>query len=125
MGECSAHFESLRSGARAMDGIAAMLRRVVGTADRPCLGVSSIYEFGTSRRDLADVNGPLGRTLHEAIAARVRDAQREGDAGPDVDPATAAQFLVATIASIRVAGRGGADQATLSGLADMALRALR
>src|SRR5579872_3947904 len=43
LGECTAHFEALRSGARAIDGIDAMLRRVVETADRPCLGVGSIY----------------------------------------------------------------------------------
>src|SRR5262245_45761031 len=71
MGECSAHFEALRSGARAIDGIAGMLRRVVATADRPCLGVSSMYEFGTSRPDLVDINEPLGKVLHEAVAARV------------------------------------------------------
>jgi hypothetical protein len=32
---------------------------------------------------------------------------------------------MATVASIRVAGRGGADQRTLAGLADLAMRALR
>jgi AcrR family transcriptional regulator len=35
MGECAAHFEALRSGARAIDGIGAMLRRVVETAATP------------------------------------------------------------------------------------------
>src|ERR1700688_1435987 len=34
MGECAAHFEALRSGVRAIDGIDAMLRRVVETADQ-------------------------------------------------------------------------------------------
>jgi TetR/AcrR family transcriptional regulator, transcriptional repressor for nem operon len=33
--------------------------------------------------------------------------------------------MIANIAGIRVAGRGGADRATLNSLADMALRALR
>jgi AcrR family transcriptional regulator len=125
MDECAAHFEALRSGVRAVDGIEAMLRRVVEAAHEPCLGVGSICEFGVSRSDLAEVNAPLARTLRDAIAARVREAQREGDAAAEIDPDVAATFLTATIASLRVAGRGGADGAALNGLADMALRALR
>src|SRR5215467_16358022 len=75
LGECAAHFEALSSGVRAIDGIGAMLRRVVETADQPCLGVGSIYEFGLSRADLVEVNAPLARTLRETIAGRVREAQ--------------------------------------------------
>jgi TetR/AcrR family transcriptional repressor of nem operon len=125
MGECAAHFNALRSGARAIDGIYAMLRRVVETADQPCLGVSSIYEFGTSRPDLKEINALLATNLRGAIADRVRCAQREGDVAADLDSKAIAEFLIANIAAIRVAGRGGADQATLLGLADMTLRALR
>jgi TetR/AcrR family transcriptional regulator, transcriptional repressor for nem operon len=125
MGECSAHFEALRSGVRAVDGIGAMLRRVVKTAYQPCLGVGSICEFGVSRHDLAEVHAPLAKTLRDAIAARVRDAQREGDVATALDPEAIAEFLIANIAGIRVAGRGGADRATLTSLAAIALRALR
>ena len=124
MGECAAHFDALRSGARAIDGIDAMLRRVVETADQPCLGVGSICEFGASRPDLTEINA-LWPSLREPIAARVRDAQRDGDVAADLDPEAIAEFLIANIAGIRVAGRGGADRATLTSLADMALRALR
>lgn len=125
MGECAAHFEALRSGARAVDGIEAMLRRVVETADQPCLGVGSTLEFGVSRPDLIEINAPLGKALREAIAARLRDGQREGDVAPELDSEATADFLIANIAGIRVAGRGGADRAALTGLAEMALRALR
>ena len=125
MGECSAHFEALRSGVRAIDGIEAMLRRVVATARQPCLGVGSICEFGDSRPELAEINAPLAKTLRDAIAGRVRDAQREGDVAARLDSPAIADFLIAQIAGIRVAGRGGADHAALTGLADMALRALR
>lgn len=125
MGECSAHFEALRSGVRAIDAINAMLRRVVETAYQPCLGVGSICEFGVSRPDLAEVHAPLAKTLRDAIAARVRDAQRDGDVASNLDPEAAAEFLIANIAGIRVAGRGGANRAALTGLADLALKALR
>jgi TetR/AcrR family transcriptional repressor of nem operon len=125
MGECAAHFESLRSGVRAIDGIEAMLRRVVETANQPCLGVGSICEFGVSRPDLAEAHAPLARTLRDAMTARVRDAQREGDVASNLGPEAVSEFLIANIAGIRIAGRGGADRAALAGLADMALRALR
>src|SRR5258705_10272554 len=98
---------------------------VVETADQPCLGVSSIYEFGASRPDLKEISALLARSLRGAIAGRVRDAQREGDVAAGLDPEAVAGFLIANIAGIRVAGRGGADGAALSGLADMTLRALR
>jgi len=73
MGECAAHLDALRSGPRAVDGIDAMLRRVVKTADHPCLGVGSIYEFGSSRHDLTEINELLGVGLRAAIAGRIRD----------------------------------------------------
>ena len=125
MGECAAHLDALRSGPRAIDGINAMLRRVVETADQPCLGVGSICEFGASRPDLTEINELLGVGLRGAVAGRIRDAQREGDVAVDIDPEATVEFLIANIAGIRVAGRGGADPATLTSLADMALRAIR
>ena len=125
MGECAAHFSALRNGARGIDGIDSMLRRVVETADQPCLGVSSTYEFGASRPDLEEIHALLGKSLRAAIMARAHDAQREGDVAPGLGAEAIADFLIASIAGIRVAGRGGADHAALTNLADMALRALR
>ena len=125
MGECAAHLNALRSGPRAIDGIKAMLSRVVETAKEPCLGVGSICEFGTSHSDLMDVNAPFARTLREAIAARIRDAQQEGGIPTHLEPTALADFLLANIAGIRVTGRGGADRATLNSLADIALTALQ
>ena len=125
MGECAAHLDALRSGPRAIDGIEAMLRRVVETADQPCLGVGSICEFGASRPDLAEINEALAAGLHTAVAGRIRDAQREGDIAVDIDPDVAVGFLVSNISGIRVAGRGGADPTTLTEMAAMTLRAIR
>lgn len=123
--ELAAHFDALRRGPRAIDGIEAMLRRVVDTAGETCLGVGSICEYGRSRPDLADIHDSLGAAQGQVIAMRVRDAQREGDVAADLDPEAVAGFVFASIAGIRIAGRGGADGAALSSLADLALRALR
>jgi TetR/AcrR family transcriptional repressor of nem operon len=125
LGECAAHFEALRSGARAIEGITAMLRRVVNTAAQPCLGVGSIYEFGSSRADLSDINARLARSMRDAVADRVRDAQIEHDVAEGLDPEAVADFLIANIAGIRVAGRAGADHAALTSLTDMTLKALK
>ena len=46
MGECAAHFDALRSGARAIDGIHAMLRRVVNMP-----GPSTLHAGGAHRFD--------------------------------------------------------------------------
>lgn len=126
MGEISAHLEALNSTPRAIDGIGAMLRRVARTSDKGCLGVGSICEFGAlSRPDLTAINAALADPLLRALAAKVVEAQQQGDAAASLDPAHAAGFLVASISGIRVAGRGGAGPASLDVLADMALRALR
>jgi len=125
LGECAEHFDALRSGVRAIDGIRAMLDRVVSTADRPCLGVGSICEFGTARPDLAEIKASLSSSLHRAIASRIREAQREGTIADGLDPGEAAEFVMANIAGIRVAGRGGANPATLASLAALALKALQ
>lgn len=125
LGECARHVGALRSGARGIDGIEAMLQRVVETADKPCLGVGSTYEFGASHPDLEKIKTLLGKSLRGAMVARVHDAQREGDIAPGLDAEAIAEFLIANIAGIRVAGRGGANRAALTSLAVMALRALR
>jgi TetR/AcrR family transcriptional regulator, transcriptional repressor for nem operon len=123
--ETRAHLAALGSGARAMDGLQAMLDRVADNAATACLGVASICEFGASRADLADINEAAGRPLLAALAKRIRAAQAEGDIASDVEPKEAAEFLIASIAGIRVAARGGAKGKRLHALGSLALRALR
>ena len=123
--ETQAHASALRSEARAIDGIRAMVERVIADARHCCLGVNSICEFGCSRRELTEIHDAATRVLHAAIVRRVRDAQAEGDVAPDVDPEHAAAFLSASFAGMRIAARAGARPAQLKGLGQMALRALR
>ncbi|WP_323992002.1 TetR/AcrR family transcriptional regulator [Nguyenibacter sp. L1] len=123
--ETEAHLAALRRGPRAVDGIRHFLERVVETARETCLGVSSICEFGTSRTDLAKIHECFGRVLRDALMARMRQAQCEGDLSSAIDTGEAAAFLIATVAGIRVSARGGADRATLAAVARAALRGLR
>lgn len=123
--EVLAHGAALRSGARPIDGIRAMVERVVAEAGRPCLGVGSICEFGRTRDDLAAIHAAADRALHAVITARLRDAQHAGEIAPGVDPDIAAGFLTASFAGIRIAARGGAGPEQLQGLGVLALRALQ
>ena len=123
--EVSAHRAALKAGPRPVDGLMAMMERVVKEADQPCLGVGSISEFGRSREDLTRIHEASARALYPAIVERIRQAQEDGDVGSTIDPETAASFLSANIAGIRIAARGGAGREQLKALGELAVRALR
>ncbi|MGV6872048.1 TetR/AcrR family transcriptional regulator [Pseudochelatococcus sp. B33] len=122
--ETQAHLAALRSGSRAIEGLGRMMGRVVTEAQTPCLGTGSISEFGNGREDLTTIHAAADQTLRAAVVARVREAQRDGDIAKSLDPEHAAGFLLANVAAIRVAARGGAGDAELRALGRLALRAL-
>ncbi len=123
--EAQAHLSTLKTGPRAIDGITAMIQRVVAEAGKPCLGVSSVCEFGRSRPDLVQIQKAAGRVIFPAIKQRVVEAQAEGSIDPKLDPEGVARFMSASFAGIRIAVRGGASPAMAKALGKMALRALR
>jgi TetR/AcrR family transcriptional repressor of nem operon len=123
--EVQAHLEALQGGARAIDCIRQLIARVVAEADLPCLGISSINEFGNTRADLTQLHAAADHRLHTAVVAKIRQAQRDGDVAPELDPGHAAAFLLANVAAIRIAARGGAGDTDLDALGHIALRALR
>ena len=123
--ETRAHLAALRSGPRAVDGLKAMMERVVAEARQACLGIGSVCEFGRRSGELSAIHDAAAITLQTAIVRRVSEAQVEGDVSPELDPLETTGFLLANIAAIRIAARGGADDAHLAGLGRLALRALR
>jgi TetR/AcrR family transcriptional repressor of nem operon len=123
--EIESHVAMLRNEPRAVDGIKAMIDRVITDAGRNCLGVNSICEFGRSRPELTEIHDAAGRSINAAIVERIREAQAEGDVAQDINPKEAAGFLSASFAGIRIAARGGADARQLRALGRLALRALR
>lgn len=124
-GETQAHRAALRAGERAIDGIRAMVDRVVLEAATPCLGVGSVAELGTSQPELNEIRAVADRALRTAIVAQVEAAQADGDIAADLDPDALATFFVASFAGIRIAARGGASPEHIGILGKMALRALR
>jgi len=125
LSEVSAHREALRTGRSAIDGIRTMIKRVVAEATTPCLGVNSIAEFGCARPELSEIRAKADSTLRSALIEQVKVAQAEGEIGSDIDPDSVATFMIASFAGIRIAARGGANQAQLEALGEMTLRALR
>jgi AcrR family transcriptional regulator len=123
--QTTAHIAALRGPTQALDGIKAMVDRVVQDAKSPCLGVGSTWEFGNERPDLEEIKEAHSRVLRAAIRDRVVEAQAAGDIAADLKPDDVAAFLITTFAGLRVAGRGGATAAGLQTLADLAIRALR
>ncbi|WP_447952749.1 TetR/AcrR family transcriptional regulator [Sphingopyxis chilensis] len=125
IGETRAHREALRTGSRAIEGIFAMVDRVVREAGKPCLGVNSIAELGTSWPVLNEIRAAADRSLRTAIVTQVEAAQVEGDIAGDLDPDLIATWFVASFAGIRIAARGGASPEHLTSLGELTLRALR
>ncbi|MGY4448454.1 AcrR family transcriptional regulator [Bradyrhizobium sp. i1.3.1] len=80
--EVEAHLAALRAPPRAIDGLRAMIDRVVRDANEACLGIGSISEFGRSRDDLTSIHAASGRalqgrrfeTLARSAGRRRRDA---------------------------------------------------
>lgn len=123
--ELTAHLEALRSGKRAIDGLAAFLNRVVDEAELGCLGLGSIVEFGRRRPELADAGAGLDQSLRKALAERVEAGQDEGDIAKDLDPDQLARFLINALFGLRIAARSGATREQLRSQASLTLRALR
>jgi AcrR family transcriptional regulator len=122
--ETAAHLAAMRSRTDALDGVGAMLDRVVETAEESCLGIGSVCEFGQRRPELLALHQAADRRLKEAAISRITEAQAAGDIDPTLFPPEAADFLFANVAAIRIAARGGADRAHLESISAMVLRAL-
>jgi AcrR family transcriptional regulator len=122
--QTEAHIVALSSKARAVDGIKELIERVIADA-APCLGVSSVCEFGRSRGELLKIRHAAAQTIQRAIAARVSEGQAAGDIASELDSLEVARFVYTNIAAIRLAKRGGADSKQLRALGRMVMRALR
>lgn len=123
--EVRTHAELLASRERAIDGIRAMLDRVVSEADQACLGLGATVEFGCTRPELVKLREASSATLARAVKDALTTARAQGDVADDLDLDHLTTFVVATISSIRLAARAGAGPEQIFALVDLALRALR
>lgn len=123
LAETSGHLKALRSGPTALDGIREMIGQVVQNARMACLGVNSICEFG-KQEELTKAREAAAIAFATGLIATLEVAKAEGDIPAQIASEEAAAFLDASIAGIRIAARGGANDDQLRALGRLALRAL-
>ncbi|WP_248313017.1 TetR/AcrR family transcriptional regulator [Bosea sp. F3-2] len=123
--ETRAHRDMLASCDRGIDGIRAMLDRVVSQASLGCLGIGSIVEFGCSQPDLVEIRETFGRYLNEAVVEALIKAKAQGDVGTGLGISQLATFLLSAIASMRIAARSGASREHVAAIAELTIRALK
>lgn len=90
-----------------------------------CLGISAICEFGRTDPEVTALTERAGATLGAALERSLDQAKEAGIIALDTDIVMASQYLRATLSGIKLAARSGAPEATLRGIASLALRALR
>jgi AcrR family transcriptional regulator len=87
----------------------------------PCLFTSAITEFGSTDKEVLRLTKRANMTLAKALGRCIADGQARGEIPRGHDPVTLANFLIWSMAGIRMAGRFSAGAPTLQGLADIAL----
>jgi AcrR family transcriptional regulator len=90
-----------------------------------CMGVNAICEFGQSDAEVALLNQSSGTTLTTALERLLRDAKAKGELGTSLDERAAAQFIISTLAGIKVSARAGASAQTLRSVASFAMQSLK
>lgn len=122
--ESQAHRAALVRGDKAIDGLKALLDRVLSHATSGCLGMGSVVEFGCDRADVVAIRDKAGDDLREVFRATIERAQREGDVGADLAPDEIATFIMAAIWGIRLTARAGASERHVAAVAELTLRAI-
>jgi AcrR family transcriptional regulator len=126
--ETTAHITALQGGDSAMAGIERMMKRVVTQARLPCLGVSCVAEFGSDSEgspELARIREAGGRAMRALLVEKIRQAQADGELAGTLEAHHAMAFLIANIAALRLAARGGAGDTELRAMARLSLQALK
>jgi TetR/AcrR family transcriptional repressor of nem operon len=117
---------ALETGATPIKRLQALLDLVVAqtleTPAPPCLSVSSICEFGDADPAIHAVNEAAKKTLLGALELCIAEGQSVGQIDLAIDVEVAAQFVMASLAGIKLAARGGATQQNLRDIAAMVIR---
>ena len=125
----SNQLRTLSSTSSPLKGLEAMLDFVVSLAiadpEPKCLGISAVCEFGRSDPEVTMITDMASRTMLFGLERRISEASASGEISKRVDAQIAAQFIMATLAGIRIAARAGATAESLRGIARMAIRGLK
>jgi len=89
------------------------------------LGIGATCEFGVSDREVTTLISTADKALQSSLERRINEGKDAGEISAEIDARSAAQFIKATFAGIKVAARGGAPAETLRNIARMAVRSLK
>jgi len=125
----SNQLRALSSVSSPVKGLEAMLGFAVSLAiadpQPKCLGISAICEFGRSNPEVTMITEMASRTMLSGLERRISEARASGEISKSVDAQIAAQFMMATLAGIKIAARAGATPEGLRGVARLAMRSLK
>lgn len=120
---------ALNSSPSALKGVEAALQAFVvnaSGAEAPgCLGIGATCDFGVSDREVTALISTADKALQSSLERRINEGKDAGEISAEIDARSAAQFIKATFAGIKVAARGGAPAETLRNIARMAVRSLK
>ena len=84
---------------------------------------NGVLTCAPAHRSVGDVVAGTRELMVSAMGERIMAGKAMGEIPGDADPSTLARFVAAVIEGMAVQARDGADEATLLGIADVALRA--
>ena len=95
-----------------------------GDVETGCLGVGSIAEFGRSDADVNALGDRAGAALVALFADRVRSGIAAGDFRSGLNPEAVGRMLLSVKSGLKIASRGGADEADVRESARLVLEGL-
>jgi TetR/AcrR family transcriptional repressor of nem operon len=122
------HVAALRSGASATDAIEALLLQFANEPEprrvRGCMGINAICEFGQDP-DVSAARQPSGALLEGHLTRLLERGKADGDVAASVAPQSAARFIAATLAGMKVQAKAGAPAEVLREVAAFAVDSLK
>ena len=111
-----------------LDAVARILRAAArlfpaGSTPGGCMICNGGLTWAPPHRSVANVVAGTRDLMVSALGGRIMAGKAMGEIPGDFDPLTLARFVAAVIEGMAVQARDGADEATLLGIADVALRA--
>jgi AcrR family transcriptional regulator len=126
--ELDAMLKEIRQAASPIDGIRAAFLRVAtiasGSAEHPCLFLTAVAEFGTSKPEIVRVTQNTRDQLNVEFRRCLEQAKRLCTISPDIDVDLGARMLTTSLGGLKMSARLGVSSAELLQIAEMHLRCL-
>ncbi|WPU93222.1 TetR/AcrR family transcriptional regulator [Mucilaginibacter sabulilitoris] len=89
-----------------------------------CFMVNTAVELAGQDKEIGDIVNKNNQSVEDALTRLIEKGQQSGQFSTKNSACALARFIFASITSIKVAARTGADEKTLRDIADVALSAL-